>query len=107
MRSNTVLSRAEVSLVMLRAILGSSYAEIAEEFCIGKSTVGDIVKGRTWKDVKSPSKVKNTNFYVMEDGRVFNIKNKNLTPTRVSVDKQTNKKYVMSQLNGKKVKVFI
>ena len=107
MRTNTVLSRDEIPMIMLKAIIGHSYSEIAEEFMVGKSTIGDIVNGRTWKDVGSPRRIEKTDFYAFDDGRVINIKNKNLTPTRVSVDKQSKKKYITASVNGIKKKIFI
>jgi hypothetical protein len=55
----------------------------------------------------SPKRIERTDFYAFDDGRVVNIKNKNLTPTRVSVDKQSKKKYITASVNGTKKKIFI
>jgi hypothetical protein len=107
MRSNSVLARSDIPLILLQSIIGKTYAEIASDFDVGKSTIGDVVKGRTWKEVARPKQVKNTDFYSCDDGRVFNIRNNSISRSKVMRDKQTDKKYVTRSVKGKKEKLFI
>jgi hypothetical protein len=104
--SSALLTESQVSEIRLRAsILGESQTSLAKEYGVGRSTIGDIVNYRTWKNVKFP-KILKENTYQLSDGRVYSCNSKKFL--QVSVEKKTNKKYVrLSNGRGQKVKYYL
>jgi hypothetical protein len=102
---SALLTKSEVSEIRFRAlILGETQISLAREYGVGRSTVGDVINYRTWKDVKFPRTIKK-NIYELADGRVYSCNVKKFL--QVSVEKNTNKKYVRLSNGGKKVKLYL
>lgn len=104
--TSAVLTESQVSEIRLRvSVLGQAQTHVAQTFNVGRSTVGDVVNYRTWKNVAGPTKIK-AELYQLADGRVYYAKSKKFL--QVSLDKNTKKKYVsVSNSKGDKVKVYL
>ena len=102
----SILSPSEVSEIRLRvSVLGQPQTHVADTFGVGRSTVGDVVNYRTWKNVAGPVKLK-SELYQLADGRVFSTKSNKFL--QVSLDKSSKKKYVrVSNGKGVKDKIFL
>jgi hypothetical protein len=53
-RSLSKLTAAQVREIRQRAAAGESFAALASEFAVLPGTVGDIARGRLWRDVGGP-----------------------------------------------------
>lgn len=104
--TSAVLTESQVSEIRLRvSILGQAQTHVAEKFNVGRSTVGDVVNYRTWKNIAGPTKIKGE-IYQLADGRVFSAKSQKFL--QVSLDKNSKKKYVsVTNSKGDKVKIYL
>lgn len=103
--TSAVLTESQVSEILLRTtVLGQTQTAVAEVFGVGRSTVGDIVNGRTWRAIPAPRKVKN-GFYQLSDNRVYSLASDKFLS--VSLDKSRNQRYVTATIKGKKEKIYL
>lgn len=104
--TSAVLTESQVSEIRLRvSVLGQAQTHVAQKFNVGRSTVGDVVNYRTWKNVAGPTKIKGE-IYQLADGRVFSAKSNKFL--QVTLDKNTKKKYVnVTNSKGDKVKIYL